>query len=185
MRTELAGGVGGPATMGDPRSGSRASSEPALTSSACRCLSAIAPSAHTPEPAELFLFNRQPCRVTLPSPPPPASLRGGAGAAWKGHSCQFAPPALGTPGFAHHPPSGPWGAASPPLPALTPRGPAASSCKISHPAASRHWVWPWALPHPRVPPAHLFLPETHCHGSLDACSFPVSASSRAALHLMS
>lgn len=90
-RREAEGAGGSPGGSGGQRPSAVPAPAPALTSSARRRLSAIAPSAHPPEPAELFLFNRQPCRVTLPSPPPPASLRSGAGAAWKGPSSPLVP----------------------------------------------------------------------------------------------
>ena len=172
-RGRARGGLGGPATIGEPRSGSRTSSEPALTSSPRRRLSATAPSAHPPEPAELF--NRQPCRVTLPSPPPLASLRSGAGAAWKGQSCQFAP-ALGT--RLRSPPAvwSPGARAALPLPFL--RSPCAALLLPLAKLLTPLHAGAEALG--TDPPAPPLLPTTHRHGRLASRSVPAGASRRAA-----
>lgn len=176
-------------TIGGPRSGSRTSRDPALTSSARRRLSAIAPSAHPGEPAELFLFNRQPRWVTLPSPPAPASLRSGAGAAWKGQSCEFAP-ALGPwcsrsgpPGLSlRHP-------ASPPLPALAPHRaarplPLAESVTPPLHAGDEELGLATGTARPLGVPSSSFDTQHTSPRRLAPCFFPVSASSRAALHLL-
>lgn len=106
-----------------------------------------------------------PGNPSLPSPPAPASLRSGAGAAWKGQSSQFAPSSLPVPSRSARRSRGcPRSSiASPSCPRLA--APATSSCKISHPARSRGaglGPGPWG---PLAPP---WGPKTRRHGGLGA-----------------